>query len=137
VHLIRLATPWGRQLISLEGADGDWERVQIPDVVTKLTNESTLRDESVSPGGSVIYRRTFNRPTNLENQTPVWLVIESLLGRIVGIEFNGHSIEISDSFPVRISIAQRLQLHNDLRIELAPREGQIGLSGPVRLEIED
>jgi hypothetical protein len=100
VHLIRLASPWERRRHPHlhESPAADWERIQIPDLV------HTRVDESTGPDGSVIYRRTFNRPTSLEDDTPVWLFIESWLGGIMGIELNGETLDFPDAIPVRISI---------------------------------
>jgi hypothetical protein len=102
--------------------------------------------------GRVCYRRTFQKPTGLEEDQRVWLVVEparsrgtvSLAGELLG------SVRFGES-PGRYDVTDRLREHNNLEILVEhPWLDAVtfsddddttrpagGLVGEVRLEIEE
>lgn len=101
----------------------------------------------VSFRGQVAYTRRFNRPTGLEAEQRVWLVIEA-------IDFRG-SVLLNDQPigclqfgdpPLRIEIGSWIQKSNRIRIDIElpiqvdrgdRNQMAGGLIGGVRLEIEE
>ena len=144
IHSIRLHGPWDAKVLDdfgQQGKVGQERRVKIP---------SDWGDWlGVNFCGQVEYLRNFNRPTGLESDQAVWLVVEQVDSRgdvflndqpIGSLSFN----EFPDQ-PFRVEIGESLQLSNVLRIEIqvtadsdrAQRVGQAGgLIGSVRIEIE-
>ena len=144
IHSIRLHGPWDAKVVAVYGSHGtvgQERRVKIPSDWGDWLGADFC--------GQVEYRRSFNRPTGLEPDQQVWLVVEQ-------VDFHGdvflndHSIGSltcgqSPDSPFRIEIGKSLELSNVLRIDIqvaadsdrAHRAGLAGgLVGSVRIEIE-
>ena len=86
-------------------------------------------------GELVRWTRRFHKPTGLDDNSRVWLVIENVAGEI-DVTLNGRPMHLADSAamaPTRLEITALLQSHNVLSLTLAAA----GAITPVRLEIED
>jgi hypothetical protein len=97
--------------------------------------------------GRVSYQRTFGRPTHLEPEQKVWLVVEETDFR-AAVSLNEVSIGMLQlgSAPLRVEIQHLLQLSNRLNISVElPLDTERGLRNPlaggliggVRIEIEE
>lgn len=132
VHRIRLAGPWEfsgvfEPVFPLHICE-EWRRIKLP---------ATWQECSEGESGCAFFRRSFNKPTNLTNET-IRLVIpatgctgevrlnEEVLGAVTGDE------------PQQFLIAE-LQPRNLLAIRLYGRmeDQPAGLSAPVVLELVD
>ena len=144
IHSIRLHGPWDAKVVAVYGSHGtvgQERRAKIPSDWGDWLGADFC--------GQVEYRRSFNRPTGLEPDQQVWLVVEQV--DFHGDVFlNAHSIGSltcgqSPDSPFRIEIGKSLELSNVLRIDIqvaadsdrAHRAGLAGgLVGSVRIEIE-
>ena len=144
IHTIRLHGPWDAKVLAVfdqQGKVGQERRVKIP---------SHWGDWlGVDFCGKVEYRRSFNRPTGLEPDQRVWLVVEQ-------VDFHGDvflndqpigSLTFGENpdRPFRVEVGESLKLSNVLRIEIqvsadSDRTHRVGLAGglvgSVRIEIE-
>ena len=132
MHWINLKGPWGFQPLEGEspGVLPAAGTVKFP-----AAWQSFLGDFR----GRTLFTRTFNCPTNLDAHERVNLLLDGVSGR-ARITLNGEFVGAIDnpSPPVRFDITQRLELHNQLQIEVhwegaADQPG--GLWAPVALEI--
>ncbi|MFK7766290.1 MAG: sugar-binding domain-containing protein [Mariniblastus sp.] len=143
LHTIRLHGPWNAKVLSnLNQATTDdfnlEKRVKIP---------SSWHDWlGPSFAGQVSYERTFNRPTRLDADQKVWLVVEAV-DHLATIFLNGEELGAMKfgGLPLRVDVLAMLQPANRLRIEISSdpsgssKENPSsagGLIGSVRLEIE-
>lgn len=140
VHSIRLRGPWDYQVEwAVDGAPPASGRVKMP------------CDWSDSLGsafrGRVRYRRSFNRPTNLDARQSVWLVVEAVRER-AEVALNGRALgSVLGDAPARFNVTTILASHNELTVlvesasnvnthaDASASERPGGLVGEVRLEI--
>ena len=155
-YTIRLRGPW--QLEPLERyvpcGDGRWDRStdDLPAAVRAKMPADWSAEFGSEFRGRVRYRRTFQKPTGLDEGQRVWLVVEPPRSRgtvSLGGELLGH-VGYGDP-PGRYDITERLQEHNhvDIVVEHPPLDDRTisndddtarlpgGLVGEVRLEIEE
>jgi len=145
IHTIRLHGPWVAKVLAVFGEQakvGQERRVKIPDHWGDWLG--------VDFRGQVEYRRSFNRPTGLEPNQLVWLVVEQVdfhAEIFLNDQRLGHLTfgELPQGQPFRIEIGGLLELSNILRLEIqvAPESNRVdrvglagGLIGSVRIEIE-
>ncbi len=154
-HIIRLRGPWQYQPLArtIRMADGSSqnESGNLPPPGRAKMPADWGESLGADFRGRVLYTRTFNRPTGLDEGQRVDLVVEQVDAFGV-VSLNGQplgEVGLSDTAP-RFDITALLQPHNELRIEVelprltadsAPlvRPGREnlpgGLIGEVRLEI--
>ena len=151
MHKIRLRKPWTKEantdvvntdVINTGGVGtgavntGITTRVDVPEPITEATTHSPLR-----------YRRSFNRPSGLDDRSRVFLAIESWRGNLTSIQIDDQTIvgpggmdsepPFLVCFPIRVEITGILKAHNTLVIRLESKHDQAPLlDGEVRLEIE-
>lgn len=128
-HRMHLKGPWQVQRSgSLEGS----RMVKLP---------ATWQDSLGREAGEASFRRTFNRPTNLESHEHVWIVLHEI-GMHARFRLNG--IELGSTKPedglIEFELTEHLQLHNELVIVLCSgqplsTDRPQGLWAPVALEI--
>jgi len=145
IHTIRLHGPWTAKVLADfgdQGKVGQESRVKIPCDWSQWLG--------VDFCGRVEYRRSFNQPTGLEPNQPVWLAIEQVdfcADVFLNEQPLGHLRlgEFPDGQAFRIEGGEYLKLANVLRVEIevrsdsdrAHRAGLAGgLIGSVRIEIE-
>jgi hypothetical protein len=155
MHTIRLRGPWELEPVAryVQLGDGRYERTDAPLVTVraKLPDDwaKVLGGEFL---GSVCYRRTFQRPTGLEQGQRVWLIVEPPRSCCV-VNLNDHSLGVvsGEGNPGKFEISKLLQDHNWLEIlvhhpsldadGVAKNDIYLqtpgGLVGEVRLEIEE
>ncbi len=123
VHQIRLAGPWS--MITDTGA----RKIKMP---------ASWRDLLGDYSGTVIFKRSFNSPTGLQNQRLFIVLPEThcrgviRLNNVVVGAFNETQIKN------RFEITRLIQPHNHLEIELSclpESRNETGLHSPVILEI--
>ena len=144
IHSIRLHGPWDAKVVAVYGSHGtvgQERRAKIPSDWGDWLGADFC--------GQVEYRRSFNRPTGLEPDQQVWLVVEQLDFHC-DLIINAPSIGSltwgqSPESPFRIEIGQSLELSNVLRIDIQDAADYDrahcaglagGLVGSVRIEIE-
>ena len=135
LHTIRLRGPWELRPLLSESQQRD----QLPGgeprgfAADAITQQLPANWDAVLPGfrGTVRYTRRFGKPTNLEAQERVWLVVNDVAGSVTVI-LNGE--KVPDTF---FDITDRLRERNLLQIDVTQMDpGQpAGLVGEVRLEI--
>ena len=88
--------------------------------------------------GPCRYRRQFNRPTGLEPEQTVWLLVHGWTGSLQSLELNDSRLEIAvESRPVQVKITELLDDRNTLEIRIdTDGEAPPSLIGPVELAIE-
>lgn len=126
-HVIRLAGPWECEVLRTDSGSPTSttsQRIQPP------LNCGALFGSDFR--GQVRFRRRFNRPTNLDPQEAVWLVIENgeAHGRVGLNELSIGELR-SDASQAEFDITPSLQTHNDLTIDIE----HPGSFTSVRLEI--
>jgi hypothetical protein len=126
-HVIRLAGPWECEVLRADSGGltaPTAQRVQPPLDCGALFG-SDFR-------GQVRFRRRFNRPTNLDPQEAVWLVIENSAAR-GNVRLSDESIgELLAEVPLaEFDVTPQLALHNELTIDAE----HCGSISSVRLEI--
>ena len=84
--------------------------------------------------GEACYVRHFNRPTGLESNTPVHLVIGSVRSR-GDVYLNGQRLGECDENERRLGVAQLLEQRNTLAVVVSSDEFEGGIVGEVRIEI--
>ncbi len=145
-HVIRLRGPWELEPVARFGGCGELPaggRTRVPGDWGELLGDDFA--------GRVRYTRRFNRPTNLEPDERVWLVVAAV-DHQARLALNGQPFaELSTgAAAARDDITPLLRLHNVLEIEVTlpaetyhdrtargDRAGKPGgLVGEVRLEIE-
>lgn len=119
MHLMRLRSPWQKNV-----GVAAFERVELPDQGDEVTKQAT-------------YRRRFNRPTGLEPDQSVWLIIHKWSGSLESVSVNGQLVPPDESGDeTRFEITSMLQLHNELELILMANNGEPPrLIGPVELGI--
>lgn len=133
VHTIRLRGPWTFQLVSAgeldaSGADpADARTFPAPDGLAGRI-PSDFR-------GRVVVERFFHRPTGLEHDTQVRLVVQSPVAFRVALNDGDFAASAGDS--ISLLVTERLQVRNRLRVELVIDEPDRirQLSCEARLEI--
>jgi hypothetical protein len=155
MHTIRLRGPWELEPVArfLRLDDGRYAPSDAPLIIVRATQPA---DWAKALGreflGSVCYRRTFHRPTGLEQGQRVWLIVEPPRSRCV-VNLNDHSLGVvlGEGDPGKFEISGLLQDHNWLEIlvhhpsldadGVAKNDINLqmpgGLIGEVRLEIEE
>ncbi len=129
-HVIRLRGPWQFEVIE--------SRSEMP---TATSGKQTMPgDWSTTLGpdfrGTVAYRRVFHRPTGLEPEQGVWIVIEPLAGT-ADVTLNQTSLGTLESTGGRFAIESILADDNRLEIVVTHHDdGPGGLTGLVSLEIQ-
>jgi len=113
-----------------------WKRMEDSGQATDNGREITvsLPDTSIVSvnATSVVYRRSFNRPTGLSGGDSV--VLQSgLLPLAASIRFNGIPIDIPSD--ASIEIADRLQPHNELVVRIAADQFQAAALASASLQI--
>ena len=145
-HIIRLRGPWQRTVLRNEP-----ENAPNTETVTVRMPNSWTEDLGREFAGTVRYRRMFNRPTGISDQTPICVRFEQVVGYAT-VSLNDQPLgtirwpEVSGRF----EISGRLQPRNQLDVEVTsvtseeanagrtPNEAdrpEVGLVGEVRLEI--
>ena len=159
MHTIRLRGPWQLEPVfrHVLAPDGSWTReLDYGDELPAACHQTMPADWSASLGtdflGSVRYRRTFQRPTNLQPNDWVWLVVEpprSSAGVHLGHHYLGSVC--SGQSAARFEVNSLLEDRNELTIFVShplldgagdpPDDGSVeapgGLVGEVRLEITE
>ena len=126
-HVIRLAGPWEYEVLRADAGappSSTSGRMQLPTAWQALLGGDFR--------GLIRLRRRFNRPTNLDPQETVWVVIEgSHLRCVAGL--NGQSLgDLHDDAALgEFEVTSELPMHNELTIDL---EHAGSITG-VRLEI--
>lgn len=126
-HVIRLAGPWEYEVLRCDA--NDWTgatsgRTQLPLDCRELLGASFR--------GLVTFRRRFNRPTNLDPQEAVWLVIEADESRgEIGLNGNLLGDLPGNAGLAELDVSTALELHNELTIRA---DQSVSIAG-VRLEI--
>ena len=136
MHTIRLRRPWNRRV----GHEDRSVRVDVPDLEPvpdfQLEREGSGQETLSSP---VLYERSFNCPTGLDQSSRVRLRIQSMRGKQVQIGLNGQSLvesEISSlTFPMELTITDHLQPSNRLELQLSGKGAR--LDGEVVLRIDE
>jgi hypothetical protein len=122
-HIIRLHGPWQCELL-ISGDAVERLTVQLP-----VDWSSFFRDRS---GGSMIWRRSFGRPTNLDDQERVELIITNLQMDVM-VELNGIQIDPfhrTDAI-ARFELTNRLKTRNRLAFEVhTPPLGGASIASP-------
>ncbi len=168
LHVIRLRGPWelqplerdvpaggdGMQHLEEKGSGVISEKTPDPFVVRPSSYRVTVPGdwrESLGSDfcGRARYQRRFNRPTNLEADERVWLVLEAV-DHQADVALNGHALgTMRDLQPARFDITATLEPSNQLTVDVSlpaavfadptlrrDRASQPGgLIGEVRLEI--
>lgn len=144
-HKIRLHGPWHYEPLAFTELTASGESLDLPGSVPSAGTMKIPADWSASLGadfrGRVLYKRRFGRPTNLDVNERVDLVIEQLHGFAI-VRVNGEDlgeIKIGDS-DSRFELTDRLQPNNELQLEINHPLGSCeglcgGIPGDVRLEI--
>ena len=129
-HTIRLRRPWEKQI----GGQSS-ERIDVPEI--DLANTV----QTMEPPEESTYRRRFNQPTGLTENTAVELEIQSWVGRLISVQVNDYSVPFDgNARSVRANISSMLSPHNLLTIRIAPHDGastdhKVLLNGAVNLLI--
>lgn len=123
MHTIRLRRPWLR----FSNLDATPDRVDVPD-------DSPL----ACGGGTVTYRRAFNRPTGLATHDRIWLSIEHFSGDSIRVLLNDTPIDqdvTGDS--ILVDLTSYLEPTNQLSVQLeGSADVTAALDGAVSLQIE-
>lgn len=133
MHVIRLRRPWVKRSYDASGQHTENAKANVPD--TEIDAGSQTQ--------KVIYTRSFNRPTGLDDQSDVFLSIADWSGKLNAIEFNQTAVKLPElaSAPMRIDLTSRLKRSNEIQIEILPSSdseaasSQPLLSGEVQIEI--
>ena len=137
VHKMTLRGPWELQWLKptnpTDGSDSaETLRVKMP---------SDWQSQFGDKAGTVSFKRHFHKPTNLDDNESVFVVLTGFGGNGVA-SLNGESLgQITDTGdPVEFEVIQRLKPGNQLGLELEFDPGSAGNSpgglwGPVVLEI--
>ena len=123
MHAIRLAGPW-----EVVRGDAPPRRVRMP----------AAWEAVFSTPGTAVFRRRFNRPTGLGEDTRLWLSVREYGGTIT-VHLDGERIaDPAPGEPVRVEVTC-LAGSPTLEIEVTAGDGPppTGLYGPVLLEIEE
>lgn len=99
-----------------------------------MTIPGTLRDGGWAGfRGPVSFQRSFGKPTNLDANEQVWLVLEHVEGA-AEVRLNGETIGTMNA-TARFEIKERLAVRNELVVEMDARDDGCGIVGEVILEI--
>ena len=122
MHAIRLAGPW-----EVVRGDAPPRKVRMP----------AAWEAVFSTPGTAVFRRRFNRPTNLGDGTRLWLSVPEYAGAIA-VRLSGEPLGTATGEPFRAEVTG-LAGSPTLEIEVTAGEGPppTGLYGPVLLEIEE
>ena len=147
IHPIRLHGPWNATVLVVDAATGSGD---LPAIGLQFQCKIPC-DWSHWLGnsfrGRVAYHRKFNRPTGLDPNQKVWLVVEEV-DHDAKVYLNDRELgetALSEP-PFRVEIQDILTAANLVRLEIQkPSDAQSGLRqglaggliGSVRLEIED
>jgi len=128
-HRIRLRGPW--EVTALEAPSG--YALTGP---TRMHCPCSWRDGGwPSFSGRARHTRRFGRPTNLNPQERVWLVIDACNGELT-IELNGTPVGAATAgVALATDVTEQLLPRNELQIDVAGKDDRCGLTGEVRLEI--
>ena len=118
IHTIRLHGPWVAKVLAVFGEHGEVgqeRRVKIPSDWSDWLGADFC--------GRVEYLRSFNRPTGLEPNQSVWLVVQQVdfqADVFLNDQPLGHLRlgESPDGQPLRAKVEQHLKLSNTLRVEI-------------------
>ncbi|SFJ19011.1 hypothetical protein [Planctomicrobium piriforme] len=129
IHRIRLQGPW--QVIPPGEERFALQEVWLPATWTDLFGQSV---------GTATFLRSFNSPTNIDEQDRLWIRLPPGCGEVMSFLHNGVSLNADSADPMAFEITSTREIHNRIEITLtgdpsafAPGEG--GLWQPVLLEI--
>lgn len=133
MHVIRLRRPWVKRSYDASGQHTENAKANVPDTETDAGSQTQ----------KVVYTRSFNRPTGLDDQSGVFLNIADWSGKLNAIQFNQTAVKLPemDSAPMRIDLTSRLEPSNEICIEILPSSDSVAassqplLSGEVQIEI--
>ncbi len=131
-HTIRLHGPWQCELFQSSGDAAEILTVKLP-----VDWSSFCRDRSYD---SMVWTRSFGRPTNLGDRERVELVISNLRADVM-VELNDVQIEsiVQTDANTRFELTNRLEVRNRLAIKVpTPSPESASTAGPfgqVYLEI--
>lgn len=124
MHTIRLRGPW--EYRRAEETDAAYQRLKLP-----ADWSSVLGD--ANQASTFEFRRTFHKPTGLNDSDTVWLVLEGLPNATVHLNELSLGVTSADS-SARFEIASKLDSRNHLRVTLKLQPGE-PCHGEVSLEI--
>ena len=128
-HIIRLRGPWQRQII--EGSEQPSKTITMPG--------GWAADLGERFEGTVEYQRFFNRPTGIDDSTPIRITFAEIVGQAT-VWLNSEQLPdgstVADPNRYSFDISGQLEKRNELRVRIASN-GEVdgGLVGEVRLEI--
>lgn len=142
-HIIRIRGPWQRTvLVASAGLE------ELPETATVKMPSSWVDDLGPAFEGTIRYQRHFNKPTGIDDSTPIQIAFDKLVGTAV-IQLNGKPLgrlawpETAHAYDVRGKLEPRNLIDVELTTlteqELANTSQepppQRGLVGEVRLKI--
>ncbi|MDA1050620.1 MAG: hypothetical protein O3C40_09080 [Planctomycetota bacterium] len=140
-HIIRLHGPWEYEPLAFTQWGPSGESVDLPGDVPPAGTITIPADWGTSLGvgfrGRVLYKRRFGRPTNLDPNERVDLVLYGISG-IAIVALNGDRLgEIKIGERVRrFELTELLLPRNELRIEVnLPRGGDDAAAGGIVSEV--
>lgn len=112
-HRIQLRGPWPFEWLSTT------TRPEMGAVTGRVKMPARWRDVFGDVPGRACFRRRFNKPTNLDPDETVFLILETL-GFPVQVSLNGQSLGSPGNAgeTLEFPVADRLQLHNELAVEV-------------------
>jgi hypothetical protein len=133
MHVIRLRRPWVKRSYDASGQQTENPKANVPD--TEAIAESQMQ--------KVVYARSFNRPTGLDDQSSVFLNVAGWSGTLDVIQFNQTAVDLPKPAcaPMRIELTSLLKLSNEVQIVILASKDSVAatsqplLNGEVQIEI--
>jgi hypothetical protein len=99
-----------------------------------MTIPSTLRDGGWEGfAGRVVFHRRFGKPTNLDADERVWLVLDQVVGPS-HVWLNDELVGVTEG-TARFDVTAAIATRNTLRVDMNACDDHCGLVGDVALEI--